>query len=671
MKHKILLVLLGGMLMGNLQTADAFVYQGVEYYVPLGSTDPDLICGTTPICYVRGLADHSMTNLIIPPDWVFDENNNAYWPIAIEAGAFENEYLSFVDIGTVQKIGGRAFKGCSLTQITSLTVKKIGDEAFANCQNLLSAQFAAVTDIGQSAFAGCSLLATADFPLVNNIGDYAFSNCNLLSYFYFPWPLQSVGRYAFYNCAHLSHINYDVIGLKLFHTVPEGCFKGCHDLENFDFVDCITRIENSAFEGCSSLDYIFLSDDISYVGENAFKGCTQLTTVYIDHYTISAYHAFAECPNITKVRIGRKENSMLFDNIFPDSKNSLQELEIRDGSTSIGKIAEVAGTSAGDMMNYTQLHTVTIPQSVKVIGDLAFYGCSALKNVNLPAELETIGADAFAYTGIGSLSIPDKTTYLGSMAFQYCTQLKDVSFGTGLTYVPAQTFLGCSSLEKIYLPKNIVEIGHMAFSDCTNLQDVTIACGLSNLYCFSTAFERCPNIRKLGIYIDFDPNERSSMQLSSLFNLSNLEELNVLEGSKCLGTPNDNLGFVYGIGYSERKLRSVILPPSIETIGTYALYGCSSMEQITCKAATPPSVCENAFENVSRSIPVYVPKANIGNYKAAPIWKEFSVMAIPESTEDIQSVTTDNTQNQKILCNGQILILRGDKTYTLTGAEVK
>ena len=39
--------------------------------------------------------------------------------------------------------------------------------------------------------------------------------------------------------------------------------------------------------------------------------------------------------------------------------------------------------------------------------------------------------------------------------------------------------------------------------------------------------------------------------------------------------------------------------------------------------------------------------------------------------QGIEDVLSDQVQNTKILRNGQIFILRGDKTYTLTGQEVK
>jgi len=64
-----------------------------------------------------------------------------------------------------------------------------------------------------------------------------------------------------------------------------------------------------------------------------------------------------------------------------------------------------------------------------------------------------------------------------------------------------------------------------------------------------------------------------------------------------------------------------------------------------------------------------VPAASIEQYKLAPEWKEFyNVQAM--STEDIDNIQT-NMQNSKTIKDGQVFIIRGDKTYTLHGQEVK
>lgn len=700
MKSKFfLLPLLCGLLLVNTPIASAFVYEGIKYSVPSGEPDPDLLCGNTPICYVEGFLDPHMNNLSIPPDWVFDENNNAYWPIAVSARAFEGTDLNKIEsLGTVQKIGYGAFKGTGVTSVNSLTVAIIEDQAFMNCSHLYNAQFAAVKNIGNNAFYGCHILATADFPLVNNIGDYAFTDCNSLTYFYIPWAIQSIGRYAFYNCQHLRNVVFDGI-TKMLYTIPEGCFLDCQDLQEFHIPNCVTRIENRAFEGCSSFHDISIHDDVTYIGADAFKGCELMWKVYINGGGYIAPNAFADCAGIQFVRMHMDENTTPFYQIFPDAKD-LTTVQLKDGSPCIGKIYD-SGYSQGEFMNYTKLDSVYIPSSVKVIGDMSFYGCSSLKNVALPSNLEKIGKYAFANTGLEKIVIPDKVNSLGEYVFSDCHNLTEISFGKSLTEIPYAGFVNCTALTKLNLPKQIKTIGYMAFSGCEALEDVTIEGGISNMW--DNSFAYCNKIKNLGVYIDYDSNTQNHVNLYSLFDLSILEKLRILDGSKCIGTLNDALGTVSYLGGACPKLSSIVFPESLEIIGNNAFSGCSNVrslylpknvrkigsgafaycsgvQKITCLASTPPVVENNGLLNISRTIPLYVPSESINAYKVAPVWEEFFAQDVQDKPYDpdedpveaVEQITNEQLpMTNKFLRNGQIYILRGDKTYTVQGQEVK
>ncbi|MCZ2781740.1 leucine-rich repeat domain-containing protein, partial [Metamycoplasma hominis] len=62
---------------------------------------------------------------------------------------------------------------------------------------------------------------------------------------------------------------------------------------------------------------------------------------------------------------------------------------------------------------------VTIPDSVKEIGEGAFSGCRNLKEVILNEGLEKIRAGAFLNTKIESITIPDSVKEIGSLAFNF------------------------------------------------------------------------------------------------------------------------------------------------------------------------------------------------------------------------------------------------------------
>ncbi|WP_220124543.1 leucine-rich repeat domain-containing protein, partial [Metamycoplasma hominis] len=75
---------------------------------------------------------------------------------------------------------------------------------------------------------------------------------------------------------------------------------------------------------------------------------------------------------------------------------------------------------------------VTIPSSVKEIGESAFSWCTNLKEVILNEGLEKIGAETFYHTNIGSITIPGSVKEIGESAFFGCKNLKEVILNEGL-----------------------------------------------------------------------------------------------------------------------------------------------------------------------------------------------------------------------------------------------
>jgi hypothetical protein len=80
--------------------------------------------------------------------------------------------------------------------------------------------------------------------------------------------------------------------------------------------------------------------------------------------------------------------------------------------------------------------TLTIPNSVTMIGDEAFYDCTSLTSLVFEANssLETIGDVAFGNCNklAGTLTIPNSVTIIGDSAFFNCTSLTSLNLGSGV-----------------------------------------------------------------------------------------------------------------------------------------------------------------------------------------------------------------------------------------------
>ena len=158
----------------------------------------------------------------------------------------------------------------------------------------------------------------------------------------------------------------------------------------------------------------------------------------------------------------------------------------------------------------SQLTSITLPDTIRVIGDQAFLtgwvskvtsmnlpegleevGANALNSVKvdfqLPSTLKRIGELAFTGTAISSVHLADDV-YVGSRAFgnclslkeanltrntqdtegiyMNCTALTDVTVEPDVTKLPQNAFFNCQSLTDIELPESVVEIGKAAFQGC-------------------------------------------------------------------------------------------------------------------------------------------------------------------------------------------------------------
>ncbi|MDO4211446.1 MAG: leucine-rich repeat domain-containing protein [Bacteroidales bacterium] len=107
---------------------------------------------------------------------------------------------------------------------------------------------------------------------------------------------------------------------------------------------------------------------------------------------------------------------------------------------------------------------------VTQIGDECFYHKNALKSIQIPATVTSIGRYAFtSCTGLtGTLVIPDAVTSIGNDAFELCSTLSGVTFGSSLQSIGEYAFTSCSKLSgTLTLPASLTTIGKAAFQYCS------------------------------------------------------------------------------------------------------------------------------------------------------------------------------------------------------------
>ena len=112
----------------------------------------------------------------------------------------------------------------------------------------------------------------------------------------------------------------------------------------------------------------------------------------------------------------------------------------------------------------------SIRKGVKVIGNVAFWGCKSLTNINIPNSVTTIGDSAFVgCESLTNINIPNSVPTIGEQAFLGCESLVNINIPNSVTTIGDSAFAFCDSLTNINIPNSVTTIGKFAFSDCDSL----------------------------------------------------------------------------------------------------------------------------------------------------------------------------------------------------------
>lgn len=171
------------------------------------------------------------------------------------------------------------------------------------------------------------------------------------------------------------------------------------------------------------------------------------------------------------------------------------------------------------------LRSVTLPKSLREIGDYAFYGCTSLISVTIPDSVTEIGNSSFSgCTSLTLIEIPDSVITIGEGVFQDCKYLEKAAISNNVETIPNCAFSGCTALTSFIFPHNVTHIGESSFERCSNLTTVIIPDNIS--YIGSYAFKGCSSLRELVF-----PNENVSLSAAAFSDCVGLTSITVKNGS--------------------------------------------------------------------------------------------------------------------------------------------
>ena len=446
---------------------------------------------------------------------------------------------------SLTNIGDYAFYGCTkLSSITIPNkVTAIGSYAFYRCSNLYNVVIPeGVVSIGSSSFYGSALTRITLPKSLKSIGASSFTYRTVSVYY--EGTIEDWCNITF-KSLDANPMYYPYSGTKALYIggervtkieIPESitkinryAFAGNSYLTEIVIHENVTEIGESAFAGCTSLTSVTIPGNIKTISSSLFDGCTMLTDVTIcEGVTTIAGGAFAECEKIEVVVIPAsvttistssfadmvllavyedsyahtfaEENNLLY--AFYDGTN-LPELYYIDGITYVVqgqrviaincdntlKEATVASTVNGLPVTELRatfkdcggLKSVSLPNTLEILGDSAFENCYALVDVKIPSSVTEIGNKTFMYcNNLKNIVIPNSVTKAGRMVFYHCISLENIVLSDSLTSVDLG-FTWCDQIKSVNIPKNVTKIYQWVFDDSVNLRQVYISSSVTYL----------------------------------------------------------------------------------------------------------------------------------------------------------------------------------------------
>jgi hypothetical protein len=399
------------------------------------------------------------------------------------------------------------------------------------------------------------LLAMAGLPKIWAQRNITFADANVKAICVANWDTNGDGELSYAEAAAVTSLG----------TV----FRFNHNITSFNelqYFTGLTTITSRCFYSCSSLISVNIPETVKTIWDEAFGSCSSLTSILIPNaVTYIGTSPFSHCPNLEQISVG--SGNRYFDS--------------REGCNAIIK------TSTNTLI--AGCKNTIIPNTVTSIDSKAFYFCTNLSSITIPNSILSIGSEAFTgCSNLISIVIPSSVTSIANNnPFSHCSNLEQIAVETGNPNYDSRN--GSNAIIETVTNTLISGCKNTMISDDIEIIEIFAFNGQSDL-----------------ISIDI-PN---SVTRINSYAFASCDKLASVTFGNSITTIGD------GAFKSCYKLSSITLPSSLSSLGTYAFYYCIGLESITVLAETPPTLGDYVFENVSTTIPVYVPCSSKDTYSS-------------------------------------------------------
>lgn len=256
--------------------------------------------------------------------------------------------------------------------------------------------------------------------------------------------------------------------------IGHAAFAGCEGITEIALPASLDSISGYAFSA-TGFSTLTLPATVTKIGEGAYSRCENLTSVTIEAGSIGAKAFFADT-KLTNVKFGAGVTA-IGNAAFAGCKD-LTTLQW-SSATQLARIGNEAFIATqmtdGDLAKFSNLNTlgawayagtpvteVSLPASVKEVGEGAFYYAKNVTNLVLPTKVTKVNAYLAAGTNVANSNIwGDDITRIGEYALYNLSDIEQLTVPANVTYIGTKAMAGMTGLTQITaVPTDVPTLGY-------------------------------------------------------------------------------------------------------------------------------------------------------------------------------------------------------------------